>query len=519
MSTTHEEIERKYEAPADREATPDLRGLKRLTADDQAQLQNLDATYFDTADRALAGQKVILRRRRGGHDEGWHIKFVVGAARQEVHFDLLKDESAMPAAVKNVLSGITLGERLEPMARLETRRMRTLLRDDDGRAVAELCDDTVHSTDHAAGVERRWREWEVELLVEDLGPKAQNKVFKDVEKVLREAGAAPSTSVAKIARAMGQDPAFDAEAGIRTSVAPKNAGEDSGLSGSQSLISALLHEYLDDVPTLDLGARVGLEDSVHQLRIRLRGIRSVLRGLRGVIDHDAEKKLGAGLKETGLALSDARDLEVVREVLVGLSGWGRQTHAAQERLLALLDEDEEGAVHAARTRLSSAEHLDLMRDLRAFVAQPRLEAAASDWGSKKVAKTMLDSLGDRLSARGKRARDVEDPWAEDTLDEIHDVRKAAKSLRYAIDSLTAESAVPKKRSDDVAVARKRAKKLQSRLGEILDMNATREWLDHAARVFQRREVDRFAVGVLSGELEVRLREALAQGVVTAGRVR
>ncbi|WP_178945513.1 CYTH and CHAD domain-containing protein [Kocuria sp. TGY1127_2] len=513
MSTTHQEIERKYEAPADGDLTPDLSGLQRLIAEVEPQIQELDATYFDTDSRDLAREKVILRRRRGGHDEGWHIKFVLGEGRQEVHFGLLKDENTMPAAVKDVLSGITVGENLSPIARLTTRRERTILRDRDGQEIAELCDDSVRSTDYATGIERAWREWEVELLAEDLSLKAQAEVFKEVEEVLEQVGATSSSAVAKISRALGQDPKFDADAGIEV---PRNRGDEAGgphLTGSQSLISAVIHEFLDDVPALDLGVRVGVSDSVHQLRIRFRGIRGVLRGLRGIIDRDAEKCLNGRIKTTGVALSDARDLEVVREILGAQDGWNRLTKVAQEQLSALLDEDEEAAVRVARSRLSSAEHLALMKDLREFARQPRLDDVASGWGSKKIAKTMLDTLSDRLYKRSGRVQDLDDPTIGEVLENLHDVRKAAKSLRYAIESLWAESEVPKKRVKDVTSERKRSKKIQSQLGEILDLNVTREWLERAARVFQRRGLDRYAVGLLAGEVDTRLKESLEKGVV------
>ncbi|WP_129657710.1 CYTH and CHAD domain-containing protein [Rothia uropygialis] len=513
MSTTHLEIERKYEAPADGGLTPDLSGLQRLTAEAEPQIQELDATYFDTDSRDLAREKVVLRRRRGGHDEGWHIKFVLGEGRQEVHFGLLKDENAMPAAVKDVLSGITVGENLNPTARLATRRERTILRDRDGQEIAELCDDSVRSTDYATGIQRAWREWEVELLAEGLSPEAQAEVFEEVEEVLERIGATSSSSVAKISRALGQDPEFDADAGITAS---RNCREGAGgphLSGSQSLISAVIHEFLDDVPALDLGVRVGVSDSVHQLRIRFRGIRSVLRGLRGVIDRDAEKSLADGIKTTGVALSDARDLEVVREILSAQDGWNRLTTVAHQQLSALLDEDEEAALRAAKSRLSSAEHLALMKDLREFARQPRLNDVASGWGSKKVVTRMLDTLSDRLYKRSGRVRELDDPMTGEVLENLHDVRKAAKSLRYAIESLSAESAVPKKRVKQATSERKRSKKIQSQLGEILDLNATREWLERAARVFQRRDLDRYAVGLLAGEIDTRLKQALAKGIV------
>lgn len=512
MSNTHQEIERKYEAPAQDEVNPDLGALKNLFPDEHPADQHLDATYFDTADRALARRRVVLRRRRGGHDEGWHVKFVLGKARHEVHADLLKSSDAMPAAIKNLVAGITLGDELEPIAHLATRRLRTIIRDDEGAEVAELCDDTVNSIDHATGIERAWREWEVEILDEFLGEKAQNKVFNKLEKALQRAGAQPSTSFAKIGRALGQDRDFDEAAGIQAPE-PSEATEDSPkLTGAQKLISAVLNEYLDDIPALDLGVLAGVEDSVHQLRIRFRGLRSVLRGLRGVIDSETEKRLSEGLKTSGAILGEARDLEVVREVLIDHQGWERLTQVAQGHISDLLDEDEQAAVRASVTRLRTSEHLDLLSDLRAFARQPVVTEKASDWSSKKVAKAILATLTDRLARREDKAEDLDDPLVEEALEGLHDVRKAAKSLRYAIDTLDAESAVPKKRRKEVKADRREAKTLQSHLGRTMDLQVASQWLDHAARVFQRRDQDRYGVGVLAGEVGVNLEASLTDGL-------
>lgn len=512
MSTTQQEIERKYEAVTADAVSPDLTGLTRLVADTEAETQNLDATYFDTAAGALARHRVVVRRRLGGHDEGWHIKFALGDGRQEVHFDLLKDAESMPAAVKNMLSGVTLGASLEPVARLSTRRLRTLLRDGDGRAVAELCDDTVRAYDHATGVERSWQEWEVELLADDLGRKKQEKIFGDVENVLEAAGAGPSTSVAKISRALGQDRAFDEAAGIEAPERRQDGDEGPKLGSAQRLIARLIGEYLDDVPTLDLGVRAGVPDAVHQLRIRLRGIRSLLRGLRGVIDDDAERRLSAGLRSTGENLGPARDLEVARQILEGLYQWDGLTTGTRREILEVLSEDEDAALRTARNRLSSPEHLDLMRDLRAFVLQPRLDEVASEWSQKKVSKAILENLESRLHRRRSRVMDLDEPTIDEALEHVHDVRKAAKSLRYAVEALDAESALPKKRADKAKKSAKRARSLQSKLGRCLDLHAAHEWLSRAGRVFQRRELDRYGVGLLEGETMLRLRETLSQGM-------
>ena len=62
--TAVRETERKYEA-ADAVELPDPARLIGLDTGSQAQEQQLEAVYFDTADLALARAGITLRRREG----------------------------------------------------------------------------------------------------------------------------------------------------------------------------------------------------------------------------------------------------------------------------------------------------------------------------------------------------------------------------------------------------------------------------------------------------------------------
>ena len=124
------------------------------------------------------------------------------------------------------------------LSKWATRRTRTAVLDEDGREVAEFADDVVRSVDHRTGQERTWREWEVELTDPELSEKRQEKIFKRVRKVLKEAGASRSTAVAKIARALGQDAAFDEKAGIASAPEPSES-EEQQLTGGQRLVAEL----------------------------------------------------------------------------------------------------------------------------------------------------------------------------------------------------------------------------------------------------------------------------------------
>lgn len=76
MATVVRETERKYEL-ADGVELPGWDGLVGVEASVGPEEQTLEALYFDTADLRLAQAGVTLRRRRGGHDAGWHVKLPV----------------------------------------------------------------------------------------------------------------------------------------------------------------------------------------------------------------------------------------------------------------------------------------------------------------------------------------------------------------------------------------------------------------------------------------------------------
>lgn len=195
------EVERKYDVDID---TPlprwgDIPGVDAVTA---GEARALDARYFDTADGTLARSGVALRRRTGGPDEGWHVKGPrQGDGRLELGWPLGEGD-ALPDDVAATVSTWTTAP-LAPLARIENDRTAYLLTGPDG-VVAEFVDDRVRATDLRGGVQREWREWEMEL-----GPAApadaagREVFFAAVERAVRAAGGRDSASGSKLARALG----------------------------------------------------------------------------------------------------------------------------------------------------------------------------------------------------------------------------------------------------------------------------------------------------------------------------
>ena len=192
--TRHRELERKFDATPGT-ALPDLSAV--VFAVGEPVLTLLRATYFDTANAALARASITLRRRTGGDDAGWHLKLPVAAdERTEVRLPL-GDQDAVPAALLDEVRAVVGDETLTPVAVLATERTERRLLGDDGTVLAALADDTVRAERLIDGTASSWREVEVELADGD------RAVLDAVGAALLAAGLTPSASSSKLARVLG----------------------------------------------------------------------------------------------------------------------------------------------------------------------------------------------------------------------------------------------------------------------------------------------------------------------------
>ena len=162
------EIERKYDV-ADGSQVPPLDGVRGVTAVEAHEPFTLTAVYYDTDTRDLARHRIVLRRREGGGDAGWHLKTPADEGRTEVHWPLDTGETGdtaggVPDEVLEPVRAIVRDRALTPLARISTVRTTTHLLGPDAEPLAEVADDEVSASDARGGTYRKWREWEVELL-------------------------------------------------------------------------------------------------------------------------------------------------------------------------------------------------------------------------------------------------------------------------------------------------------------------------------------------------------------------
>ncbi len=439
------EVERKYDV-GDDVIVPALHELPGVASVAQPVEHRLDATYYDTSDLALARARITLRRRTGGDDEGWHLKLPVqGDARQELRVPLGdRPPDAVPEVLVTRVRAYVLGRPLVPVATISNRRVVHRLLDHGGVELAELCDDHVTGTRLVGGGHRGelvWREWEVELVT--AGP----ELLDAAEEGLLAAGARPASGPSKLARVLDV-------------VAPAAAAPGPDMTAGELLVEYVAAQ-LDRIRDHDGPVRDDAEDAVHQMRVGARRLRSVLATYRPVLDADAAEPLRAELTWLGGMLAAARDTEVMRARLLDL--------VAQEpaelvlgpvarRIGTAMDQRYATARKAVLEALDSDRYLALLGALEAFASQPPSTSAAS----RRAGEVLPELLERDWKRLRRRAADAAAADAEGHDHALHEMRKAAKRMRYA-----SEMAAPAL-GDPWSTVAERCEAVQDLLGEHQD---------------------------------------------------
>ncbi|SOD95689.1 CYTH and CHAD domain-containing protein [Blastococcus haudaquaticus] len=459
MTSGHLEIETKYDV-AEGFTLPSLDGLDGVGQVSGPVEHGLEAVYHDTADLRLLRARVTLRRRTGGPDAGWHLKLPAGTARRELHAPLGRAVKKPPQTLAAPVAGLLRGARTAPVATLRTRRQVTALRDDAGRLLAEVADDMVTATVPAVAPGEpaelhTWREIEVEL--GDGDPDAAAAVAAAVGERLAAAGAHPSASASKVGRVL---------ASRLAAVVPPPAKRRKKGPRAGEFVTVALAEQVALLQAADVALRTDQPDAVHQLRVGSRRLRSSLAALRIVLDRQATDPLREELAWLGGQLAQARDDEValahLRE-LVAEQPAELVLGPVAARLQQLQVKDEQAGLDRARDTLSDQRYLRLLDALHALVSDPPLLERADE----RIEAVLRDAVGHSVRRLRRRMKVAEDARGAGNDEPLHDVRKAAKGVRYVTEIARAEVGGLK----DVVRA---AKRVQEVLGVLQDTTVTRE---------------------------------------------
>jgi CHAD domain-containing protein len=488
-STVVRETERKYET--DETVTlPDPGKLLSHEAESAMSEQFHQAVYFDTPSLGLLRAGVTLRRREGGHDAGWHLKLPRGGdSRDEVRLPLTDARLDPPDELAGLVTLYARGEALAPVAQLDTHRRRWLLSDRDGRELAELVDDRVEA--HTMGEQTStmtWREFEVEL-----GEYGQPELMDRIQDTLLTAGARRARSVSKLGRVLADrlppDPGYRA---IPARVRAGSAGE---------AVWKYLSAQADQLRAYDPLARRDAPDAVHQMRVAARRMRSALQAYGRVVDRGTTQGLVEELRWLGRELTGARDSEVTEQRLT-------------EALDSLPPDLVLGPIHAQLARVMRRRHAEghdravatladdrylRMHDaIEALLADPPLTSRAHRSAQRELPKS-VGKAWTRTEARLRAARRTAPGEEHDRA--LHETRKAAKRLRYAVEVAGPSIGKPANR------LRRALKAVQTVLGEHQDAVTIRPVLRELAVQSHLEGGNGFTYGVLHGQETARAEQA------------
>jgi CHAD domain-containing protein len=401
-----------------------------------------------------------LRRRAGGTDQGWHLKLPAGPdSRRELQAPLGQPDH-VPAELLDHLAVFTRGKDLSPVARLSTRRTTYRLHGAGGEHLADFTDDRVHAVPlRNLGPETHWREWELELV------HTTPKLFAAAQPALEAAGAVPSAHTAKLARALGPSwPATQAAEPLPT----RKKGP------VRDVVTAYVGAQIHELFTHDPGVRQGVPDSVHQMRSAARRIRSVLRTYRTLFTKGAVTGLAKDLQWLGRILGRPRDAEVMRERILANLHTLPEAQASGPALGQI--EHELGTAYntgyqRALATLNSPRYYRILTALEHFRDNPPVKSKASR-PARKTSRRLVNKAARRLDRAHRAAKKAAGTATYDAS--LHQVRKDAKRLRHAAESVTA---IYGKRARALEESGHR---IQSVLGDHQDTVVARELLHRLA---------------------------------------
>lgn len=422
---------------------------------DRGESEVLESTYFDTDDLRLARWGVTLQRQAGTADAGW---LLVLPGDDQVRADL-SDE--IPQDLRHLTLAFARRAPLRPVATVRIER--TPVRLQGGEIDAVLLDDTVSLLD-GEQIAARFREIEL------------RPAMPAVVRALRAVGAVEeeSTAVDVALGPLAYEPCDVPE--------PVDVDPDDPAGAA---VTAHLRRHARALLLQDVRVRRDLPDSVHQMRVAARRLRSGLKVFEPLLDYDWAEELRAELGWIAGELGVSRDTEVLQARIDEHADEIGGEYAGLIRAVVdpALNEQWRDAREHALAAMAGERYVAFLELLVDGAANPRLQGQAGD-----PAKDVLPWLVNK--AYKKLAKEVKLLELDGPSEPWHEARIRAKKARYA-----AEAVAPTL-GEDVKKFAKALSQVTELLGEHQDAWVAQNTLKELA---QRPEVDGmsgFSLGLL-----------------------
>jgi triphosphatase len=472
-------------------ASPALAGPGKLIR------HRLRSVYFDTPKHLLAKAGLTLRVRTQGGRHVQTIKSANGAAaglskRHEWEGEIAGPQPDLTAAEGTPLAALVhrraVRKNLKPVFETSVARaVRRVVRDGAEIEVA------IDEGEVRAGT-RRAPVLELELELKRGAPQALFALAAEcnrsvsirlgVESKAERGFALLRGGTAKVAKAEPIDLAPDMTVG----------------DSFRAIASACIRHFRLNEAALVERRRA---ESLHQVRVAVRRLRSALSLYNAVVADPALAGLKARLQHVSRQLGEARNIDVFLAESIAGEVKRPDTPPGAASFAARARQGREVAYDRVIATLTAEDFRGLMLDLAgwidhgAWTRDPALQTKR-DMPLADFAAMVLDAWRRKVKKKGKRLAELDEA-------QRHRVRIAAKKLRYATEFFASVYDHPKARRRHDAFLDS-LEQLQSRLGELNDIASAQ----HLAEVLSRQaseagieptdgEAEAFAAGFIAGE--------------------
>lgn len=434
-----------------------------------------DSVFYDTPDRQLAANNVVLEVRSDGRRRIQAVRAdgaLVEGARVTRSCEAVlagdgPDVAAIGDADLRLLATPLPGLGLEPIARLDLKRARRRLTAAAGGTV-ELAvasgQVTVGGTVHPVA--------RIELTppADDPAEAYRLALALQAEIPLRVAGETVEALALRLA--YGRGPAWRKAGPLDL---PADATTEEALA---HIVTHCLEHLVDNETCTRLSDH---PEGVHQMRVSMRRMRSALRLFRPLLPADQYARVAEEVRWVTAGLAEARDLDVFTDEIAGPVAAAFAEEPAFAALKTCLAEAGSRAREAAQATVASPRFTRFLLESGQWIAGRAWRDQPVSADSSRLFQPITGLASELLSSRFKKVGKRGRRFAQLDAAERHQLRIDVKRLRYATDFFASLYGRKRVRSfteslqklqdglgymNDVAVARHLVERLEGTAGEV-----------------------------------------------------